>query len=64
MREDNLNLFLMERDLINKVISKFPEQTLQFYADKLCISKRTLQDKLKIHSIVISNSGKKLIILL
>jgi hypothetical protein len=56
MKEENLNLFLMERNLISKAISKFPKQTLQFYSDKLCISKRTLQDKLKIHGIVISNS--------
>jgi hypothetical protein len=56
IKDQNLNLFLMERELISKAISKFPKQTLQFYSDKLCIPKRTLQDKLKIHGIVISNS--------
>jgi DNA-binding NtrC family response regulator len=56
IKDQNLNLFLMERELISKAISKFPKQKLQFYADKLCIPKRTLQDKLKIHGIVISNS--------
>lgn len=54
MKEQNLNLFLMERELINKAISKYPKETLQFYADKLCVPKRTLQDKLKIHGIVIA----------
>jgi len=59
MKEQNLNLFLMERELINKAIYKYPKQTLQFYADKLCVPKRTLQDKLKIHGIVISTSKLK-----
>lgn len=56
--EENLNLFTMERNLINKCISKYPKETLNFYAEKLGISKRSLQDRIKTHGIAISNSGK------
>jgi transcriptional regulator with PAS, ATPase and Fis domain len=49
--QGSLNLFLMEKALLEKAFNKYPDKTNLFIAQKLGISDTNLYQKMKLHQI-------------